>query len=382
MGPHRQGTRRSSSRRLSSFTKSPGRPTRRWRAGWAATPEACPTGSRRPTRPIAGGRRPVSDGRGPAQAQARERAAEERGRDAFKSERPLRRQAAVGESAKRAKFKFIFLNEGRRPVSEMCAALGATRRGHCARKGRPPSAHAMRDGELAGLITRGRSEVRGIYGAPEAFSALRRMGVRTSMRRVARIMRERGWRGVARVRQAPLGREARSQAGIGRRPGQAQVQRRRPQHGAVRRHRLCEDPAGPAAPGAGDGHMVEAGSGLSHGPGHRRRAGRRGAEDGPGQEKRPERMRASFGSRSPVRVAAAVQDHSRTRRAPVHGLDILAVGQRGHGVAHGHREVGVRARAGLRHARGGRAGHLRVHRGGVQPGEDPLGAGLHEPGRV
>ena len=38
MGPHRQGTRRSSSRRLSSFTKSPGRPTRRWRAGWTATP--------------------------------------------------------------------------------------------------------------------------------------------------------------------------------------------------------------------------------------------------------------------------------------------------------------------------------------------------------
>lgn len=71
----------------------------------------------------------------------------------------------------------------------------------------------MRDGELAGLITRGRSEVRGIYGAPEAFSALRRMGVRTSMRRTARIMRERGRRGVARARQAPLGREARSQAG-------------------------------------------------------------------------------------------------------------------------------------------------------------------------
>lgn len=34
------------------------------------------------------------------------------------------------------------------------------------------------------------------------------------------------------------------------------------------------------------------------------------------------------------------------------------------------------------HARGGRAGHLRVHRGSVQPGEDPLGAGLHEPSRV
>lgn len=213
MGPHRQGTRRSSSRRLSSFTESPGRPTRRWRAGRAAMPEACPTGSRRPTRPIADGRRPVPDGRGPAQAQARERAAEEGERDAFKSERLLRRQAAAGESAKRAKFEFIFPSEGRRPVSEMRAALGATRRGHCARKGRPPSAHAMRDGELAGLITRGGSEVRGIYGAPEAFSALRRMGVRTSMRRTTRIMRERAKRPSGEKRAAKrVGSKTRSSA--------------------------------------------------------------------------------------------------------------------------------------------------------------------------
>ena len=43
----------------------------------------------------------------------------------------------------------------------------------------------MRDGGLAGLITRVRSEVRGICGAPDAFFALRRMGVRASMRRAA-----------------------------------------------------------------------------------------------------------------------------------------------------------------------------------------------------
>lgn len=49
------------------------------------------------------------------------------------------------------------------------------------------------------MITRVRSEVRGIYGASEALFALRRMGVRTSMRRTARIMRERGWRGVTRA---------------------------------------------------------------------------------------------------------------------------------------------------------------------------------------
>ena len=166
MGPHRQGTRRSSSRRLSSFTKSPGRPTRRWRAGWTATPG------------------PVRLGQEGRRGRLRT------GDDPFQMAADLRGLKRENERLKRAKFKFIFLNEGRRPVSEMCAALGATRRGHCARKGRPPSAHAMRDGELAGLITRGRSEVRGIYGAPEAFSALRRMGVRTSMRRVARIMRD------------------------------------------------------------------------------------------------------------------------------------------------------------------------------------------------
>lgn len=55
----------------------------------------------------------------------------------------------------------------------------------------------------------------------------------------------------------------------GRRPvpdgrGPAQVQRRRPQHGAVRRHHLREDPAGPAAPGAGDGHIVKADRRLGH----------------------------------------------------------------------------------------------------------------------
>ena len=75
-------------------------------------------------------------------------------------------------------------------------------------------------GGLAGLITRVRSEVRGIYGASEALFALRRMGVRTSMRRAARIMRERGWRGVTRACAKRPSGEKRSQAGgVGRRPG-------------------------------------------------------------------------------------------------------------------------------------------------------------------
>lgn len=81
----------------------------------------------------------------------------------------------------------------------MCAALKAARQGHCAWKSRPPSAHAMRDEELAELISQARAEVRNIYGAPKTFMRLRALGVRTSRKRVARIMRERGWRGAARA---------------------------------------------------------------------------------------------------------------------------------------------------------------------------------------
>ena len=81
----------------------------------------------------------------------------------------------------------------------MCAALKAARQGHYAWKSRPPSAHAMRDEELAIAISQVRNEVRGIYGAPKTFMRLRALGVRTSRKRVARIMRERGWRGVTRA---------------------------------------------------------------------------------------------------------------------------------------------------------------------------------------
>ena len=84
-------------------------------------------------------------------------------------------------------------------MPEMCAALKAARQGHYAWKSRPPSAHAMRDEELAIAISQVRNEVRGIYGAPKTFMRLRALGVRTSRKRVARIMRERGWRGVTRA---------------------------------------------------------------------------------------------------------------------------------------------------------------------------------------
>lgn len=136
-------------------------------------------------------------------------------------------------------------------MSEMCAALKVTRQGYYAWKSRPPSAHAMRDAELAELISRVREKVRNIYGAPKTFMRLRASGFARRAKRVARIMlRARLARRDARVRQAPLGREAGVQARIDAGPGGAQVRGRRPQHGVVRRHHLRQDPPGLAVPGA------------------------------------------------------------------------------------------------------------------------------------
>lgn len=98
---------------------------------------------------------------------------------------------------------------------------------------------------------------------------------------------------VARVRQAPLGREAGVQARIGAGPGGAQVRGRRPQRGAVRGHHLREDPPGLAVSGARDGHMVAAHRGMVDGPEHRGRARRRGIEDSVGQAKPARGMRSS-----------------------------------------------------------------------------------------
>lgn len=84
-------------------------------------------------------------------------------------------------------------------MSDMRAALKAARQGYYAWKSRPPSAHDLRDEELTVAISQVKDEVRGIYGAPKTFERLRVLGVRTSRKRVPRIMRERGWRGVTRA---------------------------------------------------------------------------------------------------------------------------------------------------------------------------------------
>ena len=80
----------------------------------------------------------------------------------------------------------------------MCAALKVTRQGYYAWRKRPPSAHDLRDAELAAKISEIYGASRGNYGASKVFAELKRAGERTSRKRVARLMRDNGMVGTTR----------------------------------------------------------------------------------------------------------------------------------------------------------------------------------------
>ena len=104
----------------------------------------------------------------------------------------------------------MLLHEHEYAVSEMCRVLGVSRQGYYQWRRRPASAHALRDAELAGEVRRVYELSRGTYGSPRVFAQLRRDGVVTSEKRVARIMAERGWAGASRRRaKSPDGSEKR-----------------------------------------------------------------------------------------------------------------------------------------------------------------------------
>lgn len=99
---------------------------------------------------------------------------------------------------KKASFEFIAVLGCQHSVSEPCSALRVTRQGCYAHRKSAASEHALRDAELAAKIFDVYEASRRIYGSPKAFQVLKRGGERVSRKRVARIMRENGWRGVTR----------------------------------------------------------------------------------------------------------------------------------------------------------------------------------------
>lgn len=79
--------------------------------------------------------------------------------------------------------------------------LKVTRAGYYLWKTREVSARELRDCELSEHIKRIHEDSRGVYGAPRVLAQLKREGIHTSQRRVARLMRQAGIKGVCRARK-------------------------------------------------------------------------------------------------------------------------------------------------------------------------------------
>ncbi|WP_423824651.1 IS3 family transposase [Salinibacter ruber] len=80
----------------------------------------------------------------------------------------------------------------------MCRVLGVLRSGYYAWRSRPPSKRAREDVMLTGRIREIHAESRGTYGRPRVHAALHTAGVRVGPKRVARLLKEAGLRGVSR----------------------------------------------------------------------------------------------------------------------------------------------------------------------------------------
>lgn len=99
-----------------------------------------------------------------------------------------------------AKCALVTQERGRFPVTLMCAALGISRSGYYAAQRRPPSPRAQEEAWLRAAIRLAFAKSRARYGAPRIYHVLRRAGVRTARKRIARLMQTDGL--VARPRRA------------------------------------------------------------------------------------------------------------------------------------------------------------------------------------
>ncbi len=86
------------------------------------------------------------------------------------------------------------------PVALVCRVLGVSRSGFYAWHRATPSARSSQDQLLAERIETVHAASHGTYGAPRIHAEIREEGLRVGRKRVARIMRQKGIRGVSRRR--------------------------------------------------------------------------------------------------------------------------------------------------------------------------------------
>ena len=83
------------------------------------------------------------------------------------------------------------------PIATLCRVLGVSRSGYHAWRRRGPSARAQRDAVLRVEIEASHARSRATYGAPRILVDLQEAGLRVGRKRVARLMRAAGLRGVS-----------------------------------------------------------------------------------------------------------------------------------------------------------------------------------------
>jgi len=88
--------------------------------------------------------------------------------------------------------------EDRHPITALCRAFGVSRSGYHRWRAAKPTARAGEDARLLVQLQAVHAQSRQTYGRPRLHAALRQRGERTSAKRIARLMRVGGLRGVRR----------------------------------------------------------------------------------------------------------------------------------------------------------------------------------------
>jgi putative transposase len=89
-------------------------------------------------------------------------------------------------------------NQAAHSIATMCRVLGVSASGYYAWQQRQASTRSLEDAELLEQIRRFHQRSRGTYGTPRIHRDLRAAGVRVGRKRVARLLKQAGLRGVSR----------------------------------------------------------------------------------------------------------------------------------------------------------------------------------------
>jgi putative transposase len=102
-----------------------------------------------------------------------------------------------------SRYRFIDTEKAHYPIARLCRVLQVARAGYYAWRRRGPSPRAQADATLTRELVRLHDQSRTTYGAPRLHADLAAAGQRVGRKRVARLLRLAGLRGVSRRRAVP-----------------------------------------------------------------------------------------------------------------------------------------------------------------------------------